>query len=273
MSTFPISPEAMQRLWNKPESVWVSPIRRKADLSGGCEKPVLRSFESSPSCGDMLWLLKKNPDFKVPQWEPVYNGAVLVGLHRDAPPKLKHSQLVRIYFDGEFPCRKCARCLARRASHWRYSALVELAMSSRTWMATFTLNPRERFIVDIKRQSRQDPVGWSADKIFADRHRIISRYFTLYFKRLRKNNPELKLRYLLVVEQHKDGWPHYHALLHERGPAITKRELESEWKFGFTNFKLVDTHDKRVVTYVTKYIAKQALARIRASLRYGDGLS
>lgn len=97
---------------------------------------------------------------------------------------------------------------------------------------------------------------------------MISREFTLFFKRLRKVTGA-KIRYLLVAEQHKDGWPHYHALLHEKGVAVTKRQLEHEWRLGFTQFKLVPLDDPHVAGYVTKYIAKQALARIRASLRYG----
>ena len=81
------------------------------------------------------------------------------------------------------------------------------------------------------------------------------------------------LRYVLVAERHKDGWPHYHALVHERGPMVTKRELQGQWKLGFTAFKLVDMSDKAVPYYVTKYLSKQALARIRASLKYGSGLN
>ena len=53
-------------------------------------------------------------------------------------------------------------------------------------------------------------------------HNEIGKEFTLYFKKLRKAAKNTRLRYLLVAEAHKDGFPHYHAFLHEHGEPVGK---------------------------------------------------
>ena len=52
---------------------------------------------------------------------------------------------------------------------------------------------------------------------------------------------------------------------------MTKRILEDAWKLGFTSFKLVEPASS-TASYVTKYLTKSALARVRASVHYGTGL-
>jgi len=101
-----------------------------------------------------------------------------------------------------------------------------------------------------------------------DTHSIISKELTKYFKRLRKKGAQF--RFVLVAEAHKDGYPHFHALLHEKGPMITKSTLQGEWPYGFTSAKLVK--DDRAALYVAKYLAKDARTRIRASLQYGQSV-
>lgn len=101
-----------------------------------------------------------------------------------------------------------------------------------------------------------------------DTHGIVSKELTKYFKRLRKKGAEF--RFVLVAEAHKDGYPHFHALLHERDAVITKSTLQGEWPYGFTTCKLVK--DERAAHYVAKYLAKDARTRIRASLHYGQSV-
>ena len=208
-----------------------------------------------------MWLRKRHPKRKL--WR-FHGGAAFLNPHFDnkipTPP--------RRYFTAALPCRHCEVCLRRRARIWRDRALHELALSSRTWFGTFTINPEHRFRFDVASGRNGNE---NADDVFLSRHEQCAKALTLYFKRVRKQS-RVKLRYILVAEQHGDGWPHYHALLHERGPMVTKRLLQSQWHFCFTAFKLVPLNDRNVAGYVTKYIAKQALARIRASLRYGNGL-
>lgn len=252
----PISPSAMSGLVARRNlDVASKPLSAEADFSAGCLSPIARTFKSSEDL--ILWIKRRQPYKKL--WRFHAGAAFLNDCFND---NVKHPPVV--YFDALLPCRHCAVCLRRRARLWRYRALSELALSSRTWFATYTLNPQSRLWVDVK--CRHDGDDSSPDTYLA-RHMQVQRWFTLYFKRLRKH---AGFRYLLVSEAHKDGWPHYHAFLHERGPMLTKALLQSEWSHGFTNFKLVPTDDKQVVYYVTKYVAKQALARIRASLRYGN---
>src|SRR5205814_1472707 len=79
-----------------------------------------------------------------------------------------------------------------------------------------------------------------------------------------------RFRYLLIAEAHKSGVPHFHMLLHEPDVANTVRHatLRDQWRYGFTNFKLVS--DPRAAGYIAKYLAKDALARVRASKDYGS---
>jgi len=65
-----------------------------------------------------------------------------------------------------------------------------------------------------------------------------------------------------------------HVLVHEALGKVTKRELEASWRSGFSHWRLVPVGDTRAAAYVTKYLTKSALTRVRASQRYGrpDGI-
>jgi hypothetical protein len=91
---------------------------------------------------------------------------------------------------------------------------------------------------------------------------------TNWLKRIRKNSGAT-LRYLLVCEAHKSGLPHWHVLIHEYQGKVVKAKLEAAWRNGFSHFRLVPTTDIRTAWYVTKYLSKSALARVRASQHYG----
>jgi hypothetical protein len=94
---------------------------------------------------------------------------------------------------------------------------------------------------------------------------------TRWLKRVRKQSGA-SLRYLLVVEPHQDGFPHFHMLVHEASTQVSKRILEGQWNYGFSKWKLVPPGEMRHVAYVCKYVAKSAQARIRASRQYGQAL-
>ena len=264
-----IRPEAMRRLWELASANGSPALKvtsREVNLAGRCSSPLYREFVSRAE-DPTLWHLRRgergrsriNEGYKglgrplvALVWEPER----VLPIRVKAPPP--------IYADVWLPCRKCPNCLRARAALWRQRANNEIVLSTRTWFGTFTINPYHRFLIDT-RGKRSDA---ASDDNFLDRHRQISRYFTLYFKRLRKASRS-KIRYMLVAEHHADGWPHYHVLVHERGKPVTKRELQGLWPYGFTHFKLIDRTDKKVPGYICKYISKQALARIRASLKYG----
>ncbi len=258
-----VSPTSMVAMWLRADALGqprTSLISRQADFAAGCQSPFFVTFFSAED--SVLALLRSTyatHHLTFREWRR--SGFQSRYAVRDY-------QHVRVYLDAWLPCRRCSVCLRKRATMWRRRIQSELSLSSRTWFATFTVNPENRLRYDILRDVGRPLTD---DQIFADRHRLIQRDFTLFFKRVRKVS-RAPLRYCLVAEAHRDGWPHYHALIHERGPQVTKRQLEAAWRVGYTSFKLVDSPNSRTAFYVTKYVAKQALARIRASLRYGSGL-
>lgn len=171
-------------------------------------------------------------------------------------------------------CRKCAACLAHRRRLWATRARDELRAASRSWFATLTVRPEIRFMAALEAATRAEAAGhgdWrriSAETKFEYLVQVLGEEVTRYWKRLRKS-AGVPLRYLLVAEAHKDGFPHFHMLIHEEALPTTKRALESAWRYGFSQFRLVDGNDPRSAWYVSKYLAKDARTRVRASRRYG----
>lgn len=173
-------------------------------------------------------------------------------------------------------CRKCERCLRRRSVEWSVRAVAEMRAASRTWFCTFTLSPEEQYLCLMRahtrlRKAQVDPHELDAIREFMERSREVGVLLTKAIKRLRKNTGS-KMRYLAVTERHKSGLPHLHLLIHEQGEPITYRQIVAEWPHGFPTVKLVkgDGDFERSARYVTKYVAKNALTRIRGSLGYGS---
>lgn len=207
----------------------------------------------------------------------------IMGLtQRGITPAIGYVQQVRDegfptrYLDIVVPCRKCASCLRARGMHWRYRAMSEFraaeALGARTWQAILTLTPYWHSWVDLSVTSREGFVGFSQlspRELFQRRALKAGELVTKFIKRVRKNSGA-KIRYLLVTEAHQSGLPHFHLLIHESDPAVPvkHRELTRGWTYGFSNFKLKDIS---AASYVTKYLTKQALTRVRASAWYGRG--
>lgn len=173
------------------------------------------------------------------------------------------------------PCRRCEGCLRYKAWLWRRRATAETTLAPRTWMGSFTYNPEEHFqallrIRSALRSAAVDPDTLTEVELFKARTADMGAAATRYFKRLRKH--KAVFRYLLVTEAHKSGLPHLHVLLHEADhfQPVRKRLLQEQWPHGFTNFKLVEDGPKATY-YVTKYLAKGMLSRVRASQHYGNG--
>lgn len=169
-------------------------------------------------------------------------------------------------------CHRCPACLKARYWLWRLRAAAELAKASRTWFGTLTLNPHAHFLCRCRAFERLKKRGTNFDELspdeqFVERHLQIAAELTKWLKRLREASP-VQLRYLLVAEAHRSGLPHYHILLHEAAGALRKRDLHASWPHGFTSWKLAEDPG-RTSAYVTKYLLKDARARLRASVRYG----
>lgn len=179
------------------------------------------------------------------------------------------------YITMHVQCRQCPNCLKRRAWHWAMRASAEIGGAKRTWFATLTLTPAQQFmsLTEARQRARNRAVTWE-DLPHAEQFRYICSAIgpeiTRWLKRVRKYSGA-RLRYCLVAEPHKSGSPHFHALIHEMSETpVTERVLRLQWKYGFSKFKLVDEGDNKAARYVSKYLAKSAQARVRASARYGD---
>lgn len=171
-------------------------------------------------------------------------------------------------------CRKCDWCREQRRRLWARRAHFETRTAVRTWFMTFTLSPDEHARAHARACQKLSRQGLDFDALdhgeqFRLRHDQIGPLITKWIKRVRKQSGA-KLRYLLVAEAHKSGLPHYHMLVHERDDRFPVRKgvLQAQWPHGFTTAKLVS--DPRAATYVCKYLAKNAVARVRASARYGE---
>lgn len=187
------------------------------------------------------------------------------------------------YFEGksnskvpvslESRCRKCKNCLAHRRRLWTARASDELKAAHRTWFATLTVRPDERFVATMQASALAASAGhgtWasmSSENQFRYLVKFLGGEIDKFLKRVRKSGAAF--RYLLVSEAHKDGFPHFHLLIHEAALPLTKRLLESNWRLGYSQFRLVNNSDPRSAFYVCKYLAKSALTRVRASKRYG----
>lgn len=211
---------------------------RHSDLHGDCDSPVYQHLFGYPD--EVLVRLGIEPDRAVAQ-----------------------SISVR--------CRKCAPCLRHRSRLWAARAISETAVSGRTWFVTLTLSPERVAWVDQSAWVASTLAGsdMTDENLFAQRVRAVSPELTRWLKRVRKNSGA-SLRYLLVVEAHKSGVPHWHALLHEVQGTVVKRAVQSAWRYGFSHVRLVDEDSASGAWYVCKYLAKSGLARVRASQNYGD---
>jgi len=171
-------------------------------------------------------------------------------------------------------CRKCSNCLLHRRRLWTARAMDEVQASTRSWFGTLTVNPMNRFSLGIaaerKRLRRGGETLSSLDPseqftILADE---LQAEATKWLKRVRAQSGA-SLRYLLVSEAHKSGFPHLHILLHEQTAPIPKLMLERQWVLGFSHWRLIG-QEAKASSYACKYLSKEARTRVRASLRYGQ---
>lgn len=258
------------------------------DVSAGCSDPFQFTLE-----GRSPVLVGRD------EWGDVRRVSEFSPNLRPTPGKEYGADQV-IWLDIDTACRRCEHCLQRRAARWAYRAQSELVEAPRSWFVTLTLTPARQFemMARARKRLREAGTDWNTltpEEQFQERHNECGRELTKYLKRVRKglrrclrcagckaggacNRPEepVSLRYILVAEAHKSGLPHYHALIHERsGQHLTWWRIVREWetRMGFAQAKVVDlTAGRKAAWYVAKYLGKAALARVRASQRYGSTL-
>ena len=170
------------------------------------------------------------------------------------------------HLDIWVPCRKCERCRAYRRMDWRARIGAEIAMSEKNWFVTLTFRPDAR-----KKLFMEEQNGVWTLREASSRNTIAMREVSLYLKRLRAglshmDSSQSRLRYVAVTEDHKDGVPHIHMIIH-CGADYRKTAVQAGWKHGFLTAKLCDADAS---SYLTKYLTKE-VSRVRASLNYGLG--
>lgn len=158
-------------------------------------------------------------------------------------------------------CKRCRGCLLLRQYSWICRAAHEQAFAQRTWFITLTFRPVERANV-MRHASARDRAKDPQQRLVA----ASGTYVTKFFKRLRRAG--FALRYIAVPELHRDGFPHWHGLVHDLRGDLLWKDLDASWSAGFSVCKLVK--DAKAIRYVTKYLAKDTRGRVRASLRYGE---
>lgn len=250
------------------------------DLSGGCLNPVRILFvglETKKYFVPSSSYWEHGLKISMSDYEKLFNDFNIKSFSIKNSPFYGYKKDVHFYSTEKntlsvvllVPCRRCVVCAKRRAFTWQNKISQEYFMATRTWLVTLTLNPVEHFKVQLQ---IPDYLTLSEDKQFLARYAVIAKEITKYFKRIRKNE-KTSFRYFLALEKHKSGLPHFHVVFHEIAgkKPLTKRGIQTAWKQGFTNCKLVNSVSG--VTYVSKYLVKSNLARVRASIRYGDGAS
>lgn len=236
------------------------------DISGNCDAPHVTVMYAAPS-GRETWRMAINRTMRT--------HAPGTGWSRRGDTKhvvVKPGSEIPLTLELLTRCRRCEKCRQHRARLWRRRMVAEIEGANRTWFGTLTLSPES--YVELVNRARKRAIDRSVGDLDAldlgEQFRRIAgelqRETTLYLKRLRKQ-AAVPLRYCIVVEQHKSGVPHLHALIHEPDEPILHKVLSGQWKLGFTKWKLVE--NPKAASYVAKYISKTAVARVRASVRYG----
>lgn len=227
------------------------------DVSGSCQSPRRVSLEGRHlRRSHPVWARSKKTSRLYGRLNAQYDAMVSTNL-ANAP----------IWVDLDTRCRQCPECIAHRKRLWRARILAELNASQRSWFGTLTLRPEEHYLSEC-RSGKNFSVLSEQEKLLA-LHEANADEITRYWKRVRKNS-EGNLRLAMVVEPHKSGLPHYHAVVHEKhGSTVTKATLQNQWTLGFTQWRVVDNNEC-ASWYVAKYLTKTVGARVRASKQYGD---
>lgn len=227
----------------------VSPGTVEWDLSGNCQMGYTREVTARRS--------PEHRRYRIDKW--------IVGGRWMQPTRYTVLLVTR--------CRRCVNCRRVRSNLWRHRAQAETRMAHRTWMGTLTLRPAEYYKALTRARQKEQEQGIDFETLpeterFALIHAQIGPELTRYMKRVRRDRP---LRFILVCEAHKSGVPHYHALVHEPYPdmPVNWETLSKQWFLGFSKWKLVDDANLGG-SYVSKYLTKDALARVRASVEYGE---
>lgn len=139
------------------------------------------------------------------------------------------------------PCGKCVECLQRKRQEWVFRLLSELKDAQTCYFITFTYDDEHL---------PMDEFGY---------YQLDKRDVQLFFKRLRKEYPDNRIRYFLCGEYGTHTFrPHYHAIIFnlplDNTPSRIKltKKLETIWQKGHVD--IGDTVNGAAINYCAKYI-------------------
>lgn len=247
--------------------------RLRSALANGAERKGLTRiiWKAHGSCVDPKWTEECGIPPPTLLYDAPRGGAVREFRWR---PGDQHPLIL----DVSHRCRKCGPCLKARAWHWSARIRAELRDSTaRSWFGTLTVDPEYRYLAKCRAAARAPGGNFeNASVEFLAIQKEIGKEVTKFLKRVRKGNKDYpgphRFRYCLVTEAHKDGFPHFHIILHELGDQrISWRQLQPEWHFGFSKWNLIrdEVGASLYATKVRRYLSKSMLARVRASIDYG----
>ncbi len=142
-----------------------------------------------------------------------------------------------------FPCGKCLPCRINKRRIWIFRNTLEDMYTPHSYFITLTYNDER--IPKTDGQYNLEPS-----------------HIQSFFKRLRKNNPELGLRYFSVGEYGDSGtrrWnPHFHLLAYCQN-SLSQEQIETAWSIrGKTlGFVHVGQVEKGSISYTAGYTIKK----------------
>jgi len=149
------------------------------------------------------------------------------------PIRLQTKTILQTYPEGlEVPCGKCTACRIKKRQEWSTRMLHELDDHENSIFITLTYDEEHNTgSLDIKA-------------------------FQRFFKRLRKNLGERKIRYFACGEYgDKTQRPHYHAIIFGMSLQLDDQQLvRDSWSQGHVEFGIAEPASIR---YVAQYIDKK----------------
>lgn len=176
-------------------------------------------------------------------------GYRLPGTNKYVPEKPKGHSGAAI----EFGCKQCIGCKLDYESEWATRMVHENQMHDESMFLTLTYSPEN----------------------LPENYSLVPRHLQLFWKKVRKKYPELKIRYVGCGEYgNQTHRPHYHAILfgyeakdleqvgtNGRGDALySSEEMDKLWGFGHVTIGKV-TYES--CAYVARYMLKNSGADMR----------
>lgn len=155
-----------------------------------------------------------------------------------SPIELKSESQKKLGLRGtRVPCGRCLGCLSKKRREWVFRLSQELKSASTASFLTLTI---------------ADLYDEETGEVFPPEN-LSKRDLQLYFKRVRKETPDLK--YYAVGEYgSKTNRPHYHAIVFNADPEV----LNDKWDDGITHQGTVTDQS---ISYVTKYLINEETSK------------